>query len=129
VDEVRRQGHPVYYGDITNLDLLVAAHIEKADLVVLTIDDRKAAVRATTLIRDLAPHTTIVARARDLATSDLLLRAGANKAFPEAVEASLRLAAEALESLGIGGEHTEMLVRGVRRNDYALVREGDNKGG
>jgi len=129
VDEFRRQGHPVYYGDITNLDLLVAAHIEKADLVVLTIDDRKAAVRATTLIRDLAPHTTIVARARDLATSDLLLRAGANKAFPEAVEASLRLAAEALESLGIGGEHTEMLVRGVRRNDYALVREGDNKGG
>lgn len=123
VDEFRRLGFPVYYGDITNLDLLVAAHIEKVDLVVLTIDDRKAALRATTLIRDLSPKTTIVARARDLATSDLLLRAGANKAFPEAIEASLRLAAEALESLGIAGEDTDMLVRGVRRTDYALVRE------
>ncbi len=128
VAEFSRQGHPVYYGDVTNLDLLLAIHIEKVDLVVLTLDDRKAALRATTLIRDLAPKTTIVARARDLDTSDALLRAGANKAFPEALEASLRLAAEALESLGIASEDTDMLVRGVRRTDYALVREeGDAK--
>ena len=128
VAEFSRQGHPVYYGDVTDLDLLVAVHIEKVDLVVLTLDDRKAALRATTLIRDLAPKTTIVARARDLDTSDALLRAGANKAFPEALEASLRLAAEALESLGIASEDTDMLVRGVRRTDYALVREeGDAK--
>ena len=123
VDEFRRLGHPVYYGDITNVDLLVAVHIEKIDLVVMTLDDRKAALRTTRLIRDLAPQTTIVARARDLATSGALMQAGANKAFPEAVEASLRLAAEALESLGVAGEDTEMLVRGVRRTDYALVRE------
>ncbi|MBK8638670.1 MAG: cation:proton antiporter [Chromatiaceae bacterium] len=128
VAEFSRQGHPVYYGDVTDLDLLVAVHIEKVDLVVLTLDDRNAALRAATLIRDLAPKTTIVARARDLDTSDALLRAGANKAFPEALEASLRLAAEALESLGVAGEDTDMLVRGVRRTDYALVREeGDAK--
>ena len=123
VDEFRRLGHPVYYGDITNVDLLVAVHIEKIDLVVMTLDDREAALRTTRLIRNLAPQTTIVARARDLATSGALMQAGANKAFPEAVEASLRLAAEALESLGVAGEDTEMLVRGVRRTDYALVRE------
>ena len=128
VDEFRQLGHPVYYGDVTNVDLLVAARIEKIDLVVMTLDDRDAALRATRLIRDLSPQTTIVARARDLATSGALLQAGANKAFPEAVEASLRLAAEALESLGAAGEDTEMLVRGVRRTDYALVREqGDQE--
>ena len=123
VDEFRRQGHPVYYGDVTNVDLLVAAQIEKIDLVVMTLDDREAALRVTRLIRDLAPRTIIVARARDLVTSGALMQAGANKAFPELVEASLRLAAEALESLGVAGEDTEMLVRGVRRADYALVRE------
>ena len=128
VDEFRRLGHPVYYGDVTNVDLLVAAQIEKIDLVVMTLDDREAALRVTRLIRDLAPRTIIVARARDLVTSGALLQAGANKAFPELVEASLRLAAEALESLGVAGEDTEMLVRGVRRTDYALVREkGDQE--
>ena len=123
VDEFRDLGHPVYYGDITDADLLIAAQIEKIDLVVITLDDREAALRAIRLIRDLAPRAIIVARARDLVTSSALMQAGANKAFPELVEASLRLAAEALESLGVTGEQTEMLVRGVRRADYALVRE------
>ncbi|MBK8509362.1 MAG: monovalent cation:proton antiporter-2 (CPA2) family protein [Candidatus Competibacter sp.] len=127
VEEFRRLGHPVYYGDVTHLDLLVAARIENIDLVVMTLDDREAALRATRLIRDLAPHTTIVARARDLGASSALMEAGATRAFPELVEASLRLAAEALETLGVAGENTEMLVRGVRQTDYALVREKDDK--
>ena len=127
IDEFRSQGHPIYYGDVTSVDLLKATQIEQIDLVILTLDDREAALRATRLIRDLAPQTLIVARARDLATSGALLQAGATKAFPEAVEASLRLAAEALESLGVAGEDTEFLVRGVRRADYALVREKDDE--
>jgi glutathione-regulated potassium-efflux system protein KefB len=123
VEEFRNLGHPVYFGDIADADLLAAAHIERADVVVLTIDDRRAAVQATKLIRDLAPRTIIVARARDLETSAVLLQAGANNAFPEAVEASLRLAAEALEGLGVAAEDTDLLVRSVRGADYALVRE------
>ena len=75
----------------------------------------------------VAVRATIVARARDLVTCAALLQAGANKAFPELVEASLRLAAEALEYLGVAGEDTEMLVRGVRRADYAPVREKGDK--
>lgn len=128
VDEFHRLGHPVYYGDVANVDLLAAVQIENIGLVVITLDDREAALRAIRLIRNLAPRTIIVARARDLVASSALLQAGANKAFPELVEASLRLAAEALESLGVAGEQTESLVRGVRRTDYALVREqGDQE--
>ncbi len=127
VDEFRLLGHPVYYGDVTDVELLMAARIDKVDLVVMTLDNRKAALRATRLIRDLAPHATIVARARDLNASHALLQAGANKAFPEAVEASLRLAAEALESLGVASEDTSMLMRGVRNTNYALVRENGDK--
>ena len=126
VDEFRQLGHPVYYGDVTSVDLLNTVQIENIHLVVMTLSDCQAALRATKLIRDMAPHTIIVARARDLTASGALLDAGANKAFPEAVESSLRLAAEALESLGAVSEDTETLVRGVRRSDYALVREKDD---
>jgi glutathione-regulated potassium-efflux system protein KefB len=123
VAEFRAQGHPVYYGDVGDANLLTAAHLEKIDLVVLTIDDRSAALRATKLIRMLAPRSLIVARAKDLSASADLLQAGADKAFPETVEASLRLAAEALQCLGIAAEDTDLLLRGVRRGDYALVQE------
>ena len=127
VEEFRRLGHPVYYGDVTDADLLMAARIEEIDLVVMTLDDHQAALRAIRIIRDMAPRSIIVARARDLVTSSALMQAGANRAFPELVEASLRLAAEALESLGVAGEDTELLVRGVRRTDYALVREKNSE--
>ncbi|MCM8595865.1 cation:proton antiporter [Accumulibacter sp.] len=120
----RSEGHPVFYGDIGDPGLLGSASLQNVDLVVLTIDDRQAAVRAATLIRSRLPEVTIVARARDLVTCDALLRAGVTKAFPETLEASLRLAAESLESLGIPSAETEMLLRGLRSTDYALVRVG-----
>ncbi len=91
--------------------------------MVLTIDDQPAISRATTLIRSLAPRTMIVARARDLAASKALLRAGANNAFPEAVESSLTLAAEVLISIGVTAKDTELFLLGVRNSDYALVRD------
>ncbi|QKS30817.1 MAG: Glutathione-regulated potassium-efflux system protein KefC [Accumulibacter sp.] len=120
----RSEGHPVFYGDIGNPELLANASLQLVELFVLTIDDQHTALRAATLIRVHAPATKIVARARDLSTCDALLQAGVTLAFPETLEASLRLAAESLEALGISSDETGMLLRGVRSTDYALVRAG-----
>ena len=120
----RREGHPVFYGDVGNPELLASASLQQVELVVLTIDDQHTALRAATLIRAHAPTTKMVARARDLRSCDALLQAGVTLAFPETLEASLRLAAESLEALGISSDETGMLLRGVRSTDYALVRAG-----
>lgn len=124
VDKWRREGHPVFYGDICNPDLLGSAALQSVELVILTIDDGNAAVRAAALIRTLAPHVTIVARAGNLVTSDALQRVGVAHAFPETLEASLRLAARSLEALGITTDETDMLLRGLRSSDYDIVRQG-----
>ena len=124
VDKWRIEGHPVFYGDICNPELLGSAALQQVELVVLTIDDGEAAVRAAALIRTLAPHITIVARAGNLATCDALQRVGVAHAFPEALEASLRLAAQSLEALGITSDETDTLLRGLRSSDYKIVREG-----
>ncbi|MDT8991070.1 cation:proton antiporter [Curvibacter sp. APW13] len=124
VDQWRTEGHPVFYGDICNRELLRSAAMQAVELVVLTIDDGASAVRAATLIRSVAPQVQIVARAGNLATCDALRRAGVNQAYPEALEASLRLAAHSLEALGIANDDTEMLLRGLRTSDYGMVRDG-----
>ncbi|WP_291995438.1 cation:proton antiporter [Candidatus Accumulibacter sp. ACC003] len=118
------EGHPVFYGDLADPQLLIAGSLQNVDLVVLTIDQRPTAVRAVSLIRTQLPQVSIVARARDLASCDALLRAGASKAYPETLEASLRLAAETLEALGVSDSETDMLLREVRSADYAMVRSG-----
>jgi glutathione-regulated potassium-efflux system protein KefB len=119
----RREGCPVYYGDVGDPHLLEAVEIERVELVVLTIDDQRAAIKATELIRAYAPGVKIVARARDLTTCDALLRAGASRAFPETVEASLRLAAETLSALELATEEVDLLLNNARGSGYAMVRE------
>lgn len=119
----RREGCPVYFGDVGDPHLLEAVDIEQVELVVLTIDNQSAAINATKLIRAYAPGIKIVARARDLTTCDALLRAGATRAFPEAVEASLRLAAETLSALELATEEVDMLLDNARGGGYAMVRE------
>ncbi len=116
----REQGLPVFYGDICSAELFNNPALHSVDLVVLTIDDGAEAVRAATLIRAHMPQTTIVARARDLAICEALNRVGVRDAIPETLEASLRLAAESLEALGISNGDTSLLLDGVRKADYAL---------
>ena len=114
----------MFYGDICDPQLFGSAALQSIELVVLTIDDGPAAVRAATLIRFHAPQMNIVARARDLKTSDALHQAGVSHALPETLEASLRLAAQSLEALGASTDESDMLLRGVRHTGYQLVRTG-----
>jgi len=123
VAQGRADGRPVFYGDIADPELLAASHVERASLVVLTIDPGATALRTVSHLRNTYPRVPIIARARDLEASASLLEAGATKAFPEAVEASLRLGAEALQMVGAPEENIEMLMEGVRNKGYELVRE------
>ncbi|MBI5615627.1 MAG: cation:proton antiporter [Gammaproteobacteria bacterium] len=117
----KRDGFPVYFGDVGDQKLLASIHIEKVALVVLTIDDLPSALRAVSYIRDAFPNVPVIARARDLAASRELLNVGATEAYPEMVESSLRLAADALEHVGVPDENVEMLLQSVRNKNYAQV--------
>jgi glutathione-regulated potassium-efflux system protein KefB len=119
----QQQKHPVYYGDISDPHLLDCLHLERIELVVMTLQNDQIAVRAAHLIRHLAPSVPIFARASDLSACDQLMQAGVTRALPETLEASLRLAAESLEILGIGNDDTNILLRDVRQTDYDLLRD------
>jgi glutathione-regulated potassium-efflux system ancillary protein KefC len=121
-------GHAVYYGDIGDPELLAAAHMDQAALAVLTIDHTLGALRATSHLRNSFPRVPIVARARDLEACGHLIQAGVTLAYPEAVESSLRLAAEAMQLLGIPVDDVNLLLQGVRKENYALVRTPETDG-
>ncbi|MCW8889767.1 MAG: cation:proton antiporter [Sedimenticola sp.] len=119
----QESGHTVQYGDISDPDLLVSAHVERASLVVLTIDQSRTVLKTVSHLRNIYPKLPVIARARDLEACAHLLKAGATQAYPEAVEASLRLGAEALKMVGAGDDNVELLMQGVRDRGYQLVRE------
>jgi glutathione-regulated potassium-efflux system ancillary protein KefC/glutathione-regulated potassium-efflux system protein KefB len=100
VDFVRKFGNKIYYGDATRLDLLRAAHVDKAKLVVIAIDDVIASVKVAELVRHHFPHAKIVARARNRQHA-YQLRAMGIPMVRETFHSSLILAEQALGELGM----------------------------
>jgi glutathione-regulated potassium-efflux system ancillary protein KefC len=123
VERGEKDGRPVYFGDIGDAELLEAAQVDKAALVILTIDHGPTALRAVSHIRAVYPKVPVIARARDLEACGNLIRAGATLAYPEAIESSLRLGAEALQMLGVSTSEVDSLLQGVRSEGYAQVVE------
>jgi len=121
VAQGQRDGFPVYFGDISDPDLLEAAHVGRAALVVLTIDKVAASMNAISHIRMHFPQLPIIARGRTLEDVTRLTEAGATHVFPEAMESSLRLGSLALEMIQVPEDQVDDLLHDVRVGGYRLV--------
>lgn len=117
----KKDGVPVSFGDISDPELLSAIHVERASLVVITIDCSDTTLRAISYMSRTYPQVPLIARARDLKTSAQLLEAGAIHAYPETIEASLRLGATALKILEVPTENIDEVIQGVRNWGYKPV--------
>ena len=127
VQQGRTDGHPVLYGDIADPDLLAAARAELATLAIITVDAHDASLSAIASLRRHCPHVPVIARARDLQASSVLINAGAVHAYPEAIEASLRLGATALRMLNIPTVDIDQMLQDIRDWDYQPVIENPVK--
>lgn len=114
-------GYPVQYGDVSDPALLSAIHVDRSPLVVITIDQPAVALSMVAFLRKTCPHVPVIARARDLEASSRLLAAGATYAYPEAIEAALRLGAASLQILHVPTEDIDLILQGVRDWDYKPV--------
>jgi CPA2 family monovalent cation:H+ antiporter-2 len=104
LDRVTRQraaGKPIYFGDMTQLELLRRLHLDTARALVVTLDDSGAADALVAGARAERPDLLIVARARDARHAAHLYRTGASHAVPETIEASLQLSEAVLVDIGV----------------------------
>lgn len=127
VAQGRTDGHMVSYGDISDPELLSTIHVERASLIVITVDRPATSLSAISYLRRTCPQVPVIARARDLETSTRLLDAGAIHAYPETIEASLRLGATALQILHVAPEDIDQVIQDVREWGYTSVLEHERK--
>ncbi len=78
VQEMKKKGEPIYYGDGTSVDILHSLGIEKAKLLVIAISDPSATRRIVSLARKLNQKLYIIVRTRYLAEVDDLKNLGAD---------------------------------------------------
>lgn len=97
----RKDGYAIRFGNATRPQSLERLALDRAKVLVLTMDDPVLCVKIVRAVRHKFPELPIVARARDADHASLLYKAGATEAVPETLESSLQLAETALVELGV----------------------------
>lgn len=121
VSACRKQGSSVHFGDAGQIAVLKSAGARQAKGAVITIDQPEVVDRVVSALREVAPSLPIFVRARDLRHVRQLELAGATQAVPEALEASLQLAAITMTSLGVQSDEVADLLEEFRADDYAIL--------
>jgi glutathione-regulated potassium-efflux system ancillary protein KefC len=113
-------GYTVFYGDATRLDLLRTAGAQRAQVLVVAVDDTRQSLAIVDLAREHFPHLQVVARARDVTHWNELRDRGVVHVDRELFESSLRSARTVLEVLGVHAHEARRLALRFRRHNFEL---------
>lgn len=101
IQMMRKFGFKGFFGDPTRPELLKAAGIENARVLVIALDGKEASLRMVRHVRANYPDVHIIARARDRVHVFELYAAGAHDIVREMFDSSLRAGRYVLENLGL----------------------------
>ncbi len=123
IQRMRRFGVKGFFGDPTRPELLLAAGLKKARVLVAALDDAEAATRLVAFARRERPDLHIIARARDRNHVFRLYQAGANDIVRETFDSSLRAGRYVLENIGLSEFEAAELQKTFYQHDRHSVRE------
>lgn len=122
INEAKYAGEPVYYGDSTRKEILHAAKIEQAKLVVLCISDFHASLKTLHRAREMRRDIPILVRTRDEGHLSQLMDSGATEVIPDTFEASIMLSSQVLLLAGQSPAVILKEVRQARQSRYNLLK-------
>jgi len=124
LDDMRVFGiDKVFFGDATRPDLLHAAGIEHAKLLVVTLDGREDITRLVHYVTQTYPDVHILARAVDRHHVYELWEAGCRDIVRETYDSSIRMGRSAFEALGIARPTAQAMADEFEAVDRWSLRE------
>lgn len=123
VDFVRRFGNQVFYGDASRLDLLRAAHADKARFMVLTVADPEASIRIAETVRRNFPHLRVFAVAKTRQHALRLLNLGVSDIIRRSYFSSLEMTRHLLMALGEPEDSAVRALHLFRAKDEETLRK------
>jgi len=121
IELVRRFGVKVFYGDAARIDLLQAAGVQHAELVVIAVGGRDRILAVARNMRRQYPQVTIAARAVDRGHAHDLMAMGVEIFERETFLSAINLGAKVLVRLGHSPEEAERLARAFEAHDNQLL--------
>ena len=110
------------FGDAARREVLIAAGLLRAKVMVVSYADTNSALKILALVRELRPELPVVVRTVDDSDIDQLKQAGAAEVVAEILEGSLMLGTQALMLLGVPLNRVLRRIRDTREQRYGLFR-------
>jgi len=122
----------VVYGDAAKREVLMAAGLMRAKVLVITYTDKHSALAILRHVKELRPDLPVVVRTNDDTDLSILKNAGAAEVVAEVLEGSIMLASQALLLAGVPLNRVVAHVQENRASRYAMfngyLRNNPNDG-
>lgn len=123
IEFLKNYGVRSYYGDATRIELLEAAGIRDAKVLVIALVNIEASLEVTRLVKTHFPHITLIVRARDRAHAYQLVELGVENPIREIYESSLSAAMRTLTEVGYTEGQSQNAIDIFREHDQSLIHQ------
>jgi len=123
VERERGKGNSVYFGDVQRQEVLRAAGVADARLVVVSIDNLGATEHVVSSLHSIFPDIPVFVRGHDLMRCRELKALGAHLTVSETLEASAELARVALLHIGAEEPEIEDALEHFRKDYYGRINQ------
>lgn len=122
INEARTAGESVVYGDAAKREVLIAAGLMRAKVLVVSYHNIASTLKILKHVQELRPELSVVAKVHDESEVDILKKAGVTEVVAEIMEGSLMLASQALMFVNISTGRILRRIRSIREQRYNLLR-------
>ncbi len=125
VKELQKKGENVIYGDAVNIPILEKAHVDNAEIVIVSVGSLMPSLAIIENIRNLNKHAFILVRTKNIHDIEPLFKAGADQIFPENFEIAIDLFGRILNRKLMHQKDINTLMGKIRNDFYGIFREHD----
>ena len=122
IGEATAAGERVVFGDAARREVLLAAGLARARVVIVTYADTASALRILAHVHEARPGLPVIVRTIDDSDVEKLRDAGAAEVVADLMEASLMLASSTLMLVGVPLTRVLRRIRETRESRYELFR-------
>ncbi len=123
IEFLKNYGVKSYYGDATRIELLEAAGLRDAKVLIVALVNIEASLAIAKLVKTQFPHITLIVRARDRAHAYQLAELGVDNPIREIYESSLSAAMRTLTEVGYTEGQSQNAIDIFREHDQSLLHQ------
>lgn len=127
VRKLQQKGEMVLYGDATNEPILAKAHVDTAEVIVISVGNTIVSMTILNKVRQMNKHAFIIMRTKNVTDIEEFYKLGANQVIPEEFETAIDLFERVLIKLLVPQSEVNKAIGKIRNDHYGIFREKNVK--